>query len=80
VALLGAALTPFATRAQQARPVIGLINGTSAEKYEPQVAAFRQGSGETDDEIDAAARLLLDQPLIGVAQTRANQCNIGAIQ
>jgi putative ABC transport system substrate-binding protein len=43
----GTALMPFVTRAQQAMPVIGLINGTSAEKYEPQVAAFRQGLKES---------------------------------
>jgi putative ABC transport system substrate-binding protein len=41
------ALVPFAGRAQQAMPVIGLINGTSAQKYEPQVAAFRQGLKES---------------------------------
>jgi len=39
----GTALMPLAARAQQARPVIGLINGTSAGKYEPQIAAFREG-------------------------------------
>jgi putative ABC transport system substrate-binding protein len=44
IALLGGmGLLPFAVRAQQAMPVIGLINGTSALKYEPQVAAFREG-------------------------------------
>jgi putative ABC transport system substrate-binding protein len=43
----GTALMPFVARAQQAMPVIGLINGTSAEKYEPQVAAFRQGLKES---------------------------------
>jgi putative ABC transport system substrate-binding protein len=44
IALLGSmGLLPFAVRAQQAMPVIGLINGTSALKYEPQVAAFREG-------------------------------------
>jgi putative tryptophan/tyrosine transport system substrate-binding protein len=43
----GAALMPFMARAQQAMPVIGLLNGTSAEKYEPQVAAFRQGLKES---------------------------------
>jgi putative ABC transport system substrate-binding protein len=37
----------FAARAQQALPVIGLINGTSAQKYEPQVAAFREGLRES---------------------------------
>jgi putative ABC transport system substrate-binding protein len=48
IALLGGmALVPFAGRAQQAMPVIGLINGTSAQKYEPQVAAFRQGLKES---------------------------------
>ena len=44
----GAAVTrPFAALAQQAMPVIGLINGTSAQKYEPQVAAFRDGLKES---------------------------------
>jgi putative ABC transport system substrate-binding protein len=48
IALLGGtALTPVAARAQQAMPVIGLINGTSAQKYEPQVAAFRLGLKES---------------------------------
>jgi putative ABC transport system substrate-binding protein len=48
VALLGGtAMMPFAARAQQAMPVIGLINGTSAQKYEPQVAAFREGLKES---------------------------------
>ena len=49
----GTALLPFAARAQQTMPVIGLINGTSAQKYEPQVAAFRDGlkqSGFVDGE------------------------------
>jgi putative ABC transport system substrate-binding protein len=49
----GTALLPFAVRAQQPMPVIGLINGTSAQKYEPQVAAFRDGlkqSGFVDGE------------------------------
>jgi putative ABC transport system substrate-binding protein len=43
----GTALMPFAARAQQALPVIGLINGTSAQKYEPFVAAFREGLKES---------------------------------
>jgi putative tryptophan/tyrosine transport system substrate-binding protein len=43
----GVAFLPLAARAQQSMPVIGLINGTSAEKYEPQVAAFRQGLKES---------------------------------
>jgi len=44
IALLGGTvLAPLAARAQQAMPVIGLINGTSAGKYEPQIAAFREG-------------------------------------
>jgi len=48
IALLGGlGLAPFAGRAQQAMPVIGLINGTSAQQYEPQVAAFREGLKES---------------------------------
>jgi putative ABC transport system substrate-binding protein len=43
----GTALMPIAARAQQALPVIGLINGTSAVKYEPQIAAFREGLKES---------------------------------
>lgn len=44
IAILGGAvLMPLAVRAEQAMPVIGLINGTSARQYEPQVAAFREG-------------------------------------
>src|ERR1700751_148197 len=48
VTLLGGIvlLAPFTARAQQAMPVIGLINGTSAKKYEPQVTAFREGLKE----------------------------------
>jgi len=49
----GTALMPFVARAHQTMPVIGLINGTSAQKYEPQVAAFREGlkqSGFVDGE------------------------------
>jgi hypothetical protein len=38
----GMALMPFAARPQQIMPVIGAINGTSAQKYEPQIAAFRE--------------------------------------
>jgi putative tryptophan/tyrosine transport system substrate-binding protein len=48
VGLAGAASAlPFAARAQQAMPLIGLINSTSAQKYEPQVAAFREGLKES---------------------------------
>jgi putative ABC transport system substrate-binding protein len=48
VALIGGtALMPLMARAQQVLPVIGLINGTSAEKYEPQIAAFREGLKES---------------------------------
>jgi putative ABC transport system substrate-binding protein len=43
----GISLMPLAARAQQPMPVIGLINGTSAQKYEPQVAAFREGLKES---------------------------------
>jgi putative ABC transport system substrate-binding protein len=43
----GTALLPFAVRGQQTMLVIGLINGTSAGKYEPQVAAFREGLKES---------------------------------
>jgi ABC-type uncharacterized transport system substrate-binding protein len=48
ITVLGAtALLPIVVRAQQALPVIGFINGTSAQKYEPQVAAFRGGLKES---------------------------------
>lgn len=43
----GAALAwPIAARAQQSMPVIGWLSGISAEKSEPQLAAFRDALGE----------------------------------
>src|SRR5215469_2157808 len=47
VLLGGAALTPSSTQAQQAKPTIGFINGTSAQQYAPYVAAFRDGLKES---------------------------------
>jgi putative tryptophan/tyrosine transport system substrate-binding protein len=43
----GAALTPFAARAQQAMPVIGFVNPTSPTGYPPAIAAFHRGLGES---------------------------------
>jgi ABC-type uncharacterized transport system substrate-binding protein len=37
---------PFVARAQQQMPVIGFLNGASAAKYAPMVAAFREGLKE----------------------------------
>src|SRR5690242_484544 len=43
----GAAVWPFAARAQQSPiPVIGFLNSASPDSYAPQLAGFRQGLRE----------------------------------
>jgi putative tryptophan/tyrosine transport system substrate-binding protein len=49
ITLLGgtAAAWPLAARAQQPTPIVGLINGRSAQDAVRNVAAFRKGLDET---------------------------------
>jgi putative tryptophan/tyrosine transport system substrate-binding protein len=49
ITLLGgaAAVWPLASRAQQPTPIVGLINGRSAQDAVRNVAAFRKGLDET---------------------------------
>jgi putative ABC transport system substrate-binding protein len=48
IAALGrtAIAKPFAARAQQAMPVIGLLSSASSHDYAPMIAAFRKSLGE----------------------------------
>ena len=48
IAALGATamVWPFAARAQQAMPVIGLLSSASSRDYAPMIAAFRKSLGE----------------------------------
>ena len=41
-----AAAWPVAVRAQQALPVIGILNGQTAQAFAPAVASFRRGLNE----------------------------------
>jgi len=49
IALVGgtAAVWPLSARAQQPTPIVGLINGRSAQDAVRNVAAFRKGLDET---------------------------------
>src|SRR5262245_65518866 len=46
IALLGAAMWPLATRAQQAAPVIGFLNAASPGEYTRYLEAFHRGLRE----------------------------------
>ena len=43
----GSAAWPFAARAQQAKPIVGLLAGGTAKAYAQLLSAFLQGLNET---------------------------------